>query len=59
MEEELEKNSEILDRFEVAKVLKEDAIWYIEQALTVYEEWCAEVPASSKLNLFTSCLNLG
>ncbi|OAP65101.1 hypothetical protein AYL99_01073 [Fonsecaea erecta] len=49
-EKEIEKNSEILDRFEVAKVLKEDAIWYIEQALRVYQEWCTEVPGNgSKL----------
>jgi hypothetical protein len=45
-EKEIEKNSEIQDRFGVAKVLKEDAIWYTKQALNVYEEWCMKTPGN-------------
>lgn len=58
-EREIEKNNEIQDRFEVAKVLKEDAIWYIEQALRVYKEWCMETPGSSKFSLVNSALIFG
>lgn len=53
---EIEKNSEIQDRFEVAKILKEDAIWYIEQALRVYEEWCMEASGNSRFTLVDSAL---
>jgi hypothetical protein len=58
-EKEIEKNSEIQDRFEVAKVLKEDAFWYIEQALRVFEDWCMENPGNGKFSLVDEALSFG
>ena len=58
-EKEIEKNGEIQDRFEVAKVLKEDAFWYIEQALRVFEDWCMETPGNGKFSFLDEALSFG